>query len=215
MAIYPLVIALVVRLGVSPLTEWLARRYEFNLVPYHALLMSVILLMPSMLAGMVIGFLLLDQRDDQTLAALQVTPLTVKGYFAYRNILPLVLSFVVTVIMFALAGFVSVGFLGVIGAAASSAPLAPIYALALAALASNKVQGFAFSKAFGVLLFPPVIAYFFEPPIQFIFGLDPLYWPAKFFWSIHAGEQMAWLYLLIGFGYQALLIRILFRRLYR
>jgi fluoroquinolone transport system permease protein len=215
MAIYPLVIAVVVRLGVSPLTEWLVRRYEFNLAPYYPLLMSVILLMPPMLAGIVIGFLLLDQRDDQTMAALQVTPLTLKGYFAYRNILPLVLSFIVTVIVFVLAGLVSVGFLGVIGAAASSAPLAPIYALALATLAANKVQGFAFSKAFGVLLFPPVFAYFFEPPVQFIFGLDPLYWPARFFWSIHAGEQMAWLYLLIGFGYQVLLIRILSRRLYR
>jgi fluoroquinolone transport system permease protein len=215
MLIYPLVIALLVRLGVSPLTEWLARRYEFDLTPYYPLLMSFVLLMPSMLAGMVIGFLLLDQRDDQTLAALQVSPLSLKGYFVYRNTLPLVLSFVVTVIVFAVAGLVSVGFLGVIGTAASSAPLAPIYALALAALASNKVQGFAFSKAFGVLLFPPVFAYFFEPPIQFIFGLDPLYWPARFFWSIHAGEQMAWLYLLIGFGYQVLLIHVLLRRLYR
>jgi fluoroquinolone transport system permease protein len=36
--------------------------------------MSFVLLMTPMLAGIVVGFLLLDQRDDQTLTALQVTP---------------------------------------------------------------------------------------------------------------------------------------------
>jgi fluoroquinolone transport system permease protein len=46
--------------------------------------MSFLVVVMPALVGMVIGFLLLDQRDDQTLAALQVTPLTLNGYLIYR-----------------------------------------------------------------------------------------------------------------------------------
>lgn len=93
--------------------------------------------------------------------------------------------------------------------------LGPIYALLLAAFATNKVQGFALTKALGVLLVPPVLAYFVPAPWQWLFGLDPLYWPAKLLWLLHAGQASYWLYLFIGLLYQFLLLIILLRRFNR
>jgi fluoroquinolone transport system permease protein len=209
---YPLLLAVLIRWGVPPLAARLMAQFQFDLVPYYPLLMSFVLLMTPMLAGMVIGFLLLDQRDDQTLTALQVTPLTLNGYLVYRISMPIVLSLVITLIIFPMAGLVEIGFVPLLLAALSAAPLAPFYALSLAAIAANKVQGFALTKALGVLLVPPVMAYFVPTPWQWAFGLVPLYWPAKLIWLLHAGETSYWFYLLIGLLYQFLLLIVLLRR---
>jgi fluoroquinolone transport system permease protein len=209
---YPLLLAGLIQWGVPLLTVRLMAQLQFDLTPYYPLLMSFVLLMTPMLAGMVIGFLLLDQRDDQTLTALQVTPLTLNGYLVYRISLPIVLSLMITLVIFPLAGLVEIGFGSLLLAALSAAPLAPFYALALAAFASNKVQGFALTKALGILLVPPLMAYFVLPPGQWVFGLVPLYWPVKLFWLLHTDEPGYWFYLGIGLLYQLLLLLVLLRR---
>ena len=76
----PIVLALVFRWGVPAFDGWFGERYDFDLTPYYPLLCSFLVLMIPTLMGSVVGFLLLDQRDDRTLTALQVTPLTAQGY---------------------------------------------------------------------------------------------------------------------------------------
>lgn len=212
---YPLLIGGLIRWGAPLLAARLMAQFHFELIPYYPLLMSFVLLMSPMLTGMVVGFLLLDQRDDQTLTALQVTPLTLNGYLAYRISVPTMLGLVTTLIIFPLAGLVEIEFGPLLLAGLSAAPLAPFYALMLATFAENKVQGFALAKALGVLLVPPVVAYFVSPPWQWIFGLVPLYWPAKSLWLLLAGETGYWFYLLVGLLYQFALLTILLRRFNR
>jgi fluoroquinolone transport system permease protein len=207
--------ALLIRWGVPILRTYLIARFQFDLHPYYPLLMSFGLLMTPMLAGIVVGFLLLDQRDDQTLIALQVTPLTIGGYFAYRVTVPTVLSCGVTMAMFPLAGLLHLSPFALIAASLGSCLLAPIYALFLGAFASNKVQGFALSKAVGVLLVPPFVAYFIDSPWQILFGLDPLYWPAKVLWLVDSNAGSAWLYWLVGISVQLVVLRLLMRRMSR
>ena len=63
----PIVFALAFRWGVPALNEWLGERYAFDLTPHYPLLTSFLVLMVPTLMGSVVGFLLLDQRDDRTL----------------------------------------------------------------------------------------------------------------------------------------------------
>lgn len=209
---YPLLLAGLVRWGVPWLAGTLLAKFQFDLAPFYPLLMSFVLVMTPMLAGLVIGFLLLDQQDDRTLTALQVTPLTLTGYLVYRLSLPLGLSLAITMIIFPLTGLVALGFGPLFLAALSAAPLAPFYALVLAAFAANKVQGFALTKALGVLLVAPLLAYFVPPPWQWLFGLVPLYWPAKLLWLLQAGQTGFWPVLLAGLLYQGLVLVALLRR---
>jgi fluoroquinolone transport system permease protein len=212
---YPLLMAAILRWGVPLLRNHLMIRYQFDLEPYYSLLMSVVLLMTPMLAGTVVGFLLLDQRDDQTLIALQVTSLTLGGYFVYRVAVPTLLSFVVTVLVLPVTGLLRLGPFVLMVTALSACLLAPLYALFLGAFAANKVQGFALAKAAGVLFVPLLVAYFVEPPLQLLFGIDPLYWPAKFLWAINSRDGAGWIYLLVGVLFQWTLLRFLMRRLNR
>ena len=208
----PIVFALAFRWGVPALRVWLGERYGFDLGPYYPLLASFLVMMVPTLLGSVVGFLLLDQRDDRTLTALQVTPLTVAGYLAYRTAVPMLVSVPVMMASVAIADLVSIGAGPMLAAAVQAAPAAPLYALFVAAFATNKVQGFALMKGVGVLTWPPVLAWFVSSPWQVAFGIDPLYWPLKLFWMLEAGEPRVWLYFIVGLAYQSLLVAILLVR---
>lgn len=212
LVVVPFVFALAFRWGVPVLRAWLAERYGFDLTPYYPLLTSFLVLMVPTLLGAVVGFLLLDHRDDRTLTALQVTPLSIEGYLAYRIAVPMLVSIPVMMASVALADLVTMGVAAAFAASVQAAPAAPLYALFVAGFAANKVQGFALLKGVGVLTWPPVFAWFITSPWQVAIGIDPLYWPLKLFWMLEAGEPGAWLYFLAGLIYQGLLILVLTRR---
>lgn len=208
----PIVVALLFRWAIPALGKHLLAAYGFDLSGYHGLIASFLLLLTPGLVGMVIGFLLLDQRDDHTLTALQVTPLTLNGYLLYRLLMPMALSAVMTLLIYPIAALVQVPWLIVLGFALSAAPFAAIYALFLAAFAANKVQGFALMKAIGAVLWPPIVAYFVDSNWQLLCGIVPTYWPVKAFWLWYAGQSGAIIYLAIGLCYQLLLVVLLLRR---
>jgi fluoroquinolone transport system permease protein len=207
MGVIPVALALGFRWGVP----WVESE-GLELERYRPLLASIVLLTTPMIYGAVIGFLLLDERDDGTLTALRVTPLTVTGYLAYRIAVPCLLSIAMSVVALQLSGQSRPGLLRQALAAVAVAPLAPAFALFLAAYARNKVQGFALMKAAGVVNWPPLIAWFVDPPAQWLFGLCPTYWPAKLAWELEqgAGVSALWLFpicVLVLSGLVALLLR--------
>ncbi len=213
---YPLLLGVVARWATPPLAGWIERRFGLDVQPHYPLVMSFLLVATPMMAGMVIGFMLLDQRDEGTLEALRVTPMSPSGYLVYRLGLPMLLSAAITLVMVPLAGLVPIGPGALLVSTLAAAPLAPLYALFLAAFSANKVQGFAYSKALGVLLMGPVGAWLLGPPWEWLFGLVPLYWPAKVFWLLDAGET-AWAAAALagGLGYFGLLLWPLVRRFSR
>ena len=202
-ALFPVLIALVLRLGVPVLSARMMALAGFDLQPYYPFVLGFIFLMMPMMVGLVIGFLLLDQRDDQTLTALQVTPITLNGYLAYRIGLPILLSLVETVLVIPASNLLRVDFATVLLVALACAPLAPLYALAMASLAQNKVQGMAISKLLGLSLLPPAIAFFVTADWQLVLGLAPTYWPVKLFLVLQSGQPGAWMYFLAGIRLRA------------
>ncbi len=216
MAIVPLGLALAARWLLPTLISRVGEKAGFDLLPYYPSFMSyaLLLLAPS-LCGMVIGFILLDQRDDRTLTALQVTPMSLNSYLVYRLAAPMVLSVAMTLVVFPVAGLMLISFPALIIAAVAAAPTAPIIALALGSFASNKVQGFALTKVSGILMIAPMIAYFVHSGWQLMFGLVPTYWPVKLFWTLEAGRSNGWIYLVAGLAYQGALTGLLVRRFNR
>jgi fluoroquinolone transport system permease protein len=212
----PLLIALLARFVVPILARRIGEATDFDLPTYQAPIMSAaLLLIAPAICGLVVGFLLLDQRDDRTLAALQVTPLPPRAYLAYRLAAPMLLSLVMTVAVFPIAGLAGAGIPSVLLAALAAAPLAPLIALGLAAFAENKVQGLALLKGASVLLIAPIAAIFVPAPWQWVLGVAPTYWPARLYWALGAGEPDWWVYLLAGLAYQVLLLAALLRRFER
>jgi fluoroquinolone transport system permease protein len=212
----PLMIAMLTRLVVPILAQQISAATGLDVAAYQAQIMSgALLLITPTICGLIVGFLLLDQRDDRTLAALQVTPLPPRAYLAYRLAAPLLLSLAMTVVAFPLAGLASAGIAAVLLAALTAAPLAPLVALGLATYAENKVQGLALLKGCSVLMIAPIAAIFVSAPWEWVLGIAPTFWPARLYWALGMGEPSWWIYMLAGLAYQGLLLAALLRRFER
>jgi fluoroquinolone transport system permease protein len=205
---------LLFRFAVPRIAAALEAQFGFDLVAYYPLLMSFLPLIAAGMTGTVVGFLLLDQRDDQTMTALLVTPLSLGDYLRYRLGGLMILSAVFGALVVPLAGLSETTPLQVGVTAVTAAPLAPIYALFLGTFAANKVQGFALAKVAGVVLIPCIVSYFVTGPWQSVFGLVPHYWALKVFWLFDEGARGAALvHALVGLTWQAVLLRLLVQRL--
>jgi fluoroquinolone transport system permease protein len=200
-------LGLLFRVAVPQIADALGGRFSFDLVAYYPLLMSFLPLMVAGMIGTVVGFLLLDQRDDQTLSALLVTPLSFGSYLLYRLGILLVACVVLAWIAMVIAGLTGTTWWQLAVSSVVAAPLAPIYALFLGAFAHNKVQGFALAKAMGIVPVTCVLAYFLAGPWQSAFGVLPHYWPLKVFWLFDVGRVSSALWhAAIGLAWQGALL---------
>jgi fluoroquinolone transport system permease protein len=215
MMFIPLLIALAVRYGWPLLVAQLQATFQFDLEPYRVMLMSYLVIGSPVVFGVVIGFLLLDERDEGSLIALQVTPLTLANYLVYRLGLPVILTMILVLVSLPLAGIDNFTFGELLLLAVVTAPLAPMLALFLAAFASNKVQGFALMKGGGILFLLPFAAYFLEAGWQWLFGLFPTYWAPKLFWMMSENVSGIWLMAFGGIVNQLIWIFVLGRRFNR
>jgi hypothetical protein len=179
----------------------------FNLAPYHPLIMGGYLMTAPGIVGMVTGFLLLDERDARTLAALRVTPLSMRRYLAYRVTLPLLFGTASTLVGYPLIGITPLPLTSLLAIATVAGLSAPLLALALATAAPNKVAGFAMVKVLNGVNLLPVAAFFLPLPLQYVAGVLPPYWPMRAFWSAAAGEDYA-AYLSLGFVVSAVALAL-------
>jgi fluoroquinolone transport system permease protein len=211
MMVMPLLIAFLVR--------WLLPKFAdvvVSVLPvdvFNMLMVSYffVLLIPTMFGGL-IGFLLLDEKDDDTLTAIQVTPLPLGGYLLYRIATPMVLSVIFTLIYIPIADIMTVPLLPLVPVTVLASLEAPIVALYLASFAKNKVQGFALAKFLSVFLVTPLAAYVFvQLDWQLLVGVLPTYWPLKCFWVLIEGGSY-WGYLLVGFVVHFGLLAVFLRR---
>lgn len=213
MILLPPVIALAMRLVMPLLVARLDGWIPLDLqLLYRPLMGAIFLLLVPFLWGMLSGFLLLDERDDATLTALQITPLPLRHYLLYRLGLPTALSATTTFLLFPLTHLASLHSGPRLLLSLCAAPLAPVVALLLAALAQNKVQGLAMTKASGLLLLPALAAYFLPLPWRWLLAFVPTFWPTQAFWQALEGLPSWWLTALAGIVYQLWLVHLLAQR---
>ncbi|NOZ32136.1 MAG: ABC transporter permease [Alphaproteobacteria bacterium] len=136
---------------------------------------AMVLVMPALLIGWVGGFLLLEDRDDGTLLAVQVTPIGKTGYVGYRLMLGFMVSAAFTLVAapFVLGpdfGWAFVAFMALLIGLQST-----VTALVLVALASNRVEGLAITKLLNMAALFPLLA-IIPGPWRLVFGLIPQFW---------------------------------------
>ena len=210
MAAFPIATALLLR-WLVPLID---SNLELDLRPYYLLIMSThAVLAAPVTMGFIVGILLLDERDNETLRALRVTPLSMRRYLAWKLTLPLGAVVVLTLLGIPLAGLIPFQ-LDYAGPALVGALWAPILALAMVAFAKNKLQGFLLMRITNLLIFVPMAAWFFEAPWEPLFAVLPAYWPLKAFWLAARGESYG-VFLAVGAVHHGAVIAWLYRRFQR
>lgn len=214
MPVIPLAMALLLRIGTPALGTFLYERWGFALEPYYPLIASSFLVIAPSFVGLIVGFLLLDERDEQMLQAFLITPVRMESILFYRMSMPLAVGMLMTLVGYPLIGLVRVPLTALLAAAGLSAMTAPIMALCLVAFAENKVAGLAVLKLVNGISMIPMVVYFLPLRWQLLAGIVPAYWPLKVFWLAAAGEEY-WSYALMGVLVNSMAILWLLRRFQR
>jgi fluoroquinolone transport system permease protein len=183
-----------------------------ELEAYYPLLLSVIVLFVPLMYGIVVGFMLLDERDQDTLTAMKVTPMSPGRYLVYRMSTPVLVSIVITLLAYPLIGLLPVELLSLAVISALASMTAPFIALIFVAFARNKVEGMAIQKMLGGVFMIPMVAYFIHSDWQLIFGVFPTYWTLKAYWIACEGGQGFWPYVAAGVLVHLVFIGLLMRR---
>jgi len=210
---YLAAMALVVRYGLPSATRAVGQSTGVDLVPYYPLLGSFLAVTATSLAGILTGFLILEEKENRTLRAMLVSPLPLRTYLSYRMITPMVLGTIAAPAVVIVSG-VGVPPLAPLAAIAVVASLFGIItALFVPATADDKITAFAMAKVLSVVTIVPAAAYFVREPWQFLFGVYPPYWVFRAYWSATSIDTMWWVYLLAAIVTHLLAIALLLRRL--
>ncbi|MCW5851612.1 MAG: hypothetical protein KIT87_16180 [Anaerolineae bacterium] len=200
--VMPYALVLLGRWFIPVLTGWLQDRFAFDVVPLYPLVVGfMFVLQGPMMFGIVIGLMMLDERDEDTLTALRVTPFPVTHYALYRIALAAALGIAFVLVAPLLTGVMPLAvWPATVPIAICAGLLGAASALTLATFAGNKVEGIALMKGIGLFLVGPLVAYFIPSNWQLLLGVLPSYWPVKAFWTAWAGGPF-WPYLLVGLVY--------------
>lgn len=152
----------------------------------------------ALLIGTILGFMLIDERDNNTLLALSVTPMPISRYLRHKCTVAVVLGFFAILGLFLMINQAMLPWWQLMLISAAGALSAPLTALFYAAFAADKVQGFALTKFTGIggLLIPAV--WFLEEGWHWLFCLFPPFWFTKAFWMAHQNHTWWWLVLVGG-----------------
>jgi len=146
----------------------------FDVANTSVFIAPMAMLLPAFLIGWVAGFLLLEDRDDHTLLAIETTTIGKTGFISYRLAIAGTLGAVLTLIA-ALQIYPEQPIAYSLITAALVALETAIVALLLLALAGNKVEGLALSKVLNIGVLLPVIAAI-PSPWRMLGGIAPSYW---------------------------------------
>ncbi|OPA74224.1 hypothetical protein BVG16_24145 [Paenibacillus selenitireducens] len=199
---------------VTPYAAELARVHlQLDLTVYYDSFLSFMILLIPLMLGMMSGFVMLDERDENVISYYAVTPLTKQGYFLYRLAVPLLMSILFTFFLLAYGGLAPIHITQIAILLPVTALEAPLLTLFLVGFAANKVEGLALSKAAGLIVFAPVLIYFLPMPWQLFVGILPSYWVSKtLLVGLEQGASASFIYAFIGLLVHLLVIRDLLRR---
>lgn len=206
----PVLISIGLRIVIPFFTE--ALKSYIDLKEYYPLISGFIILLIPMLMGVLTGFMILDERDDNTFMTLIVTPLTKEGYMIYRILVPTVISLIYSLCVLPTINFINISFITIVPAAVLAALEASLVALYLVVFAANKVEGLVYSKAIGIFMLAPVGGYFLKSNLKYLLGILPTYWAPM---ALIIGDFKSteyWLHIIMGFIVNLCVLYLLIRR---
>jgi fluoroquinolone transport system permease protein len=164
------------------------------------LIFIIVLAIGGFISGSLLAFSLLENKDEQTIKAIAVTPISVLGYVVFKSIYTFVIGVFGNLVMllglqwffpdaftFSYNGIIfgidNVSLIQVVIFSIVSSLLTPTIGALISAIAKNKIEGFALMKSAGIIIFVPALTLLptFQDWKQYLLGIVPNFWPVKAF----------------------------------
>ncbi|BES64533.1 hypothetical protein SANA_09720 [Gottschalkiaceae bacterium SANA] len=175
----PVLIAVIFRLLTVFLMPVIFRYFNQSFIPFMPYALSLSLIFCPMMLGIVMGFMMLDDKDGKIIELMSVTPLTKQGYMINRllfivgaTILHTTLSYIIMgQYIFTLSSFLLVTII--------LSTLAIVIGLVFFSLATDKIKGLTYAKGLNLIViftFADLLKGAFIKTISLGF---PTYWLAE------------------------------------
>jgi hypothetical protein len=178
-------VAVAARIIATVGVTWTREQHGLDLAPHLPLVWVVLLVAHTpLIFGTLTGLLLLEDRDARLLPAIATTRASVVTLLAYRLAATAACTAIGLAVGFVVAGVDhAVGTAGLLAVVVAAAAVSMVPALLMAALASNRVQGVAVMKIFGLPLYLPLASWFIEGPLRWLFSPVPSAWAMWAMWA--------------------------------
>ncbi|MBN2540987.1 MAG: hypothetical protein JXB08_05615 [Bacilli bacterium] len=148
--------------------------------PVAKIVAMFMIIMTGYIFGAVTAFTLLDDRDDNVLMSLKITPVSVRFYVVLKMIITYVFGLFATILLIYATRFLPDSTFGSIFLISLVAALqGPFLALMVNSFARNKVEGFVIMKTSGLILLLPVLVFFVFTWKEVFLIFSPSFWPAR------------------------------------
>lgn len=209
----PFIITILAKIGIPIISNFLMEKYMFNLKDYYVLILSFIIIIIPYILGMVYGLLLLDEKDENVLLYIEVTPLSKNGYIFYKMLSPVILSIILLVFALPFIGIKEVDIFKIIPVITMSAFESPLLAMFIVSFAANKIEGLAYCKGVGIIMLIPFLVYFFPAKWSILLAIFPTYWATEAFFNAFRSGNVFFCYTFVGIVVHALYIYVAYKKL--
>jgi len=144
------------------------------------IIIMFLILITSYMFGALMGFTLLDDKDDKVLMSLKITPISVKYYVIIKVVLSFIFGVIATIIFILFTNFLPDATLWEMVLITIVASLqAPGVTLIVNSFANNKVEGFVIMKISGMILILPMVAFYVIEWQEVFLAVAPGFWSAR------------------------------------
>jgi len=167
-----------------------------ELAYYYPVIVALIILTSPLYYGFVLGLQVLDEKDENVLLAVAVTPISLKTYLAARIIVYSLVSIPIIVIVHEMIGVLTVNRFQLTLVALAGSLNTPLIVLLLGAFAKNQLEGFVIAKSLGFLILFPLVMFFVPGYWHLICGVLPTYWPIIAYYTAVAQDGSNWFFII-------------------
>ncbi|WP_105616233.1 ABC transporter permease [Vallitalea okinawensis] len=152
----------------------------YSLSPIASIGSISVIITAIVLSGMFIGLSIIEDKEQRTLAALNVTPMSKSEYIIGKSSLGLILSIINTILVLWIFNLMNINILQVILLAITSYSLALVFGFFMGVTSSNQTEGIATAKIFLFIISISIIGALLLPNnFQFFLYWSPYYWSFK------------------------------------
>ena len=184
----PFLIGISLKLLIPLANQLLIKYLSFTLSPYYLLVDALTITIGAMMIGIMVGLLMLDERDDGICVYYAVTPAGGIAYLVSRLALPFCYSLATALVIASFAMLGNLAYVWMFAPAILSSFNGILMAMLLVSIASNKVEGLAVSKLTGQIIFGIPIAWFATSYLRSIGYILPTYWITDMLIQAEAGN---------------------------
>lgn len=184
----PVIFILVCRLLVPLIPKYI---YP-ELTEYYWLIVAGLTSVTASTPSFLIGFILLDERDENVHILHKVLPLPSNFILKCRTIFMILASFIFSLLILQFNGLIKMNFIYMIMISILFSLIPPLLTFSIVSIAKNKIVAATLYKGLSMFLVLPIAAFFIKSTWRFSFGIIP------FFWTFNAFELTGKFWLSLG-----------------